>query len=147
MSHTYFQNVMHIVFSTKERRKIIPTAMKERLWAYTAGICGHQGIFVHSVGGMEDHIHMLLQFPATIMIAEAIKTIKSNSSGWMSGEIGRFSWQKGYGGFGVSKSNIAAVVRYIRNQEQHHRKMTFEEEFIAMLEKAGIEYDPRYVFG
>lgn len=147
MSHTYFQNVMHIVFSTKERRKIIPTQMKERLWAYTAGICKHEGTFVHAIGGMEDHIHMLLQFPATVMIADAIKTIKANSSGWMSREIGRFAWQQGYGGFGVSKSNIAAVVRYIQNQERHHRKMTFEEEFIAMLEKAGIEYDPRYVFG
>ena len=147
MSHTYFQNVMHIVYSTKERRKIIPTQMKKRLWAYTAGICKHQGIFVHAVGGMEDHIHLLLQFPATLIIADAIKTIKSNSSGWMSDEIGRFAWQQGYSGFGVSKSNIATVVRYIRNQEQHHRRMTFEEEFIALLEKHGIEYDPRYVFG
>ena len=81
------------------------------------------------------------------MIADAIKKIKANSSGWMSGEIGRFAWQQGYGGFGVSKSNIAAVVRYIRNQERHHARMTFEEEFITMLKKAGIEYDPRYVFG
>jgi REP element-mobilizing transposase RayT len=138
---------MHIVFSTKERQKFIPTQMKERLWAYTAGICQHQDIFVHSIGGMEDHIHMLLQFPATVMIADAIRDIKANSSGWMSREIGIFDWQQGYGGFGVSRSNIAAVVRYIQNQEQHHKKVTFEEEFIAMLKKAGIEYDPRYVFG
>src|ERR1044071_1155717 len=95
LSHTYFQNVMHIVFSTKERQKIIPTQMKERLWAYTAGICQHQSIFVH-----------------------AIKDIKANSSRWMSDEIGRFAWQEGYGGFGVSKSNIAAVARYIQNQER-----------------------------
>jgi putative transposase len=101
---------MHIVFSTKERRKIIPREMKVRLWSYTAGICQHQNIFVHAIGGMEDHIHLLLQFPATVMVADAIKTIKANSSGWMSGEIGRFAWQQGYGGFGVSKSNIAAVV-------------------------------------
>jgi REP element-mobilizing transposase RayT len=96
---------------------------------------------------MEDHIHLLLQFPATTMIADAIRDIKANSSRWMSDEIGRFAWQEGYGGFGVSKSNIAAVARYIQNQERHHKRMTFEEEFISMLKKAGIEYDPRYVFG
>jgi REP element-mobilizing transposase RayT len=77
LSHTYFQNALHIVFSTKERRKIIPTQMKERLWAYTAGICQHQNIFVHAIGGMEDHIHLLLQFPATIAIADAINKIKT----------------------------------------------------------------------
>jgi putative transposase len=86
-------------------------------------------------------------FPPTLMIADAIRDIKANSSGWMSDEIGTFAWQQGYGGFGVSKSNIAAVVRYIQNQEQHHKRMTFEEEFIAMLKKAGVEYDRRYVFG
>jgi transposase IS200 family protein len=90
-----------------------------------------------------EHIHLLLQFPPTLMIADAIRDIKANSSGWMSGEIGSFAWQQGYGGFGVSKSNIAAVVQYIQNQEKHHKKMTFEEEFIALLKKHGIEYDPR----
>lgn len=147
MSHTYFQNVMHVVFSTKERRKMIPAEMKERLWSYTAGICKRQKVFVHAVGGMEDHIHLLLQFHATIAISEAIKKIKANSSGWMSDETGKFGWQEGYGAFSVSKSNIAAVIRYIQNQEKHHRKMTFEQEFVALLEKHGIEYDPKYVFG
>ena len=147
MSHTYFQNVMHVVFSTKERRKIIPTEMKERLWSYTAGICKRQKVFVHAIGGMEDHIHLLLQFPATIAVSEAIKKTKANSSRWMSNEIGKFDWQEGYGGFGVSKSNIPVVVRYVQNQERHHRKMTFEQEFIALLKKHGIDYDPKYVFG
>ncbi|MGH9571747.1 MAG: IS200/IS605 family transposase, partial [Candidatus Angelobacter sp.] len=84
---------MHVVFSTKERRKMIPPDMKERLWSYTAGICKHQKVFVHAIGGMEDHIHLLLQFPATIVISEAIKTIKANSSGWLADEMGKFNWQ------------------------------------------------------
>jgi putative transposase len=147
LSHTYFQNVMHVVFSTKERRKIIPAKMKERLWSYVAGLCQHQGIFVHAIGGMEDHIHLLLQFPATKAVSNVLMKIKANSSGWMSDEIGRFAWQEGYGAFSVSKSNIVTVVRYVQNQERHHRKMSFEDEFIALLEKHGIDYDPRYVFG
>ena len=126
---------------------MIPAEMKERLWSYTAGICKRQKVFVHAVGGMEDHIHLLLQFHATIAISEAIKKIKANSSGWMSDETGKFGWQEGYGAFSVSRSNIAAVIRYIQNQEKHHRKMTFEQEFVALLEKHGIEYDPKYVFG
>ena len=89
--------------------------MKERLWSYTAGICKPQEIFVHAVGGVEDHIHLLLQFPATIAVPEAIKKIKANSSGWLADEIGKFAWQAGYGGFGVSKSNIPSVVKYIQN--------------------------------
>jgi len=126
---------------------MIPTNMRERLWSYTAGICKHQKVFVHAVGGMEDHIHLLLQFPATVVISEAIKTIKANSSSWMSDEIGQFAWQQGYGAFSVSKSNMAAVMTYIQNQERHHRKMTFEEEFIAFLKQHGIEFDAKYVFG
>jgi putative transposase len=147
LSHTSFQNVMHVVFSTKDRRRIIPAEMKERLWSYTAGICKRQNIFVHAIGGVEDHIHLLLQFPATIAVSDAIKKIKANSSGWLADEIGKFAWQAGYGAFGVSKSNTASVVKYIKNQEQHHRKMTFEQEFVALLEKHGIEYDSRYIFG
>src|SRR5215470_8642512 len=77
-------------FQHKERQKTIPRQMKKRLWAYTAGICQHQNIFVHAIGGMEDHIHLLLQFPPTIMIADAIRDVKANSSGWMSDEIGMF---------------------------------------------------------
>jgi putative transposase len=111
----------------KERRKIIPVKMKERLWSYVAGICQHQGIFVHAMGGMEDHIHLLLQFPATKAVSNVVMKIKANSSGWMSGEIGRFAWQEGYGAFSVSKSNVATVVRYIQNQESvpHLRRSSF----------------------
>jgi putative transposase len=96
---------------------------------------------------MEDHIHLLLQIPPTMTLAEAVRTVKSNSSSWMKQEIKKFAWQEGYGGFSVSKSKIPVVVRYIKNQERHHKKMSFEDEFRALLEKHGIEFDPKYVFG
>ena len=143
MSHTYQHNPVHIVFSTKDRRKLIPEESKARLWAYLAGVCKKQRIFVHEIGGMEDHLHMLIQIPLTLAFSDAMQEIKTRSSRWM----GRnFAWQRGFGVFGVSASNLDAVVRYIQRQEAHHRKMSFEQEFIALLEKHGVAYDPRYVF-
>ena len=144
MSHTYAHNPVHVVFSTKDRRKLILRESKLRLWAYLSGVCKRQKIFVHEIGGMEDHLHMLIQIPLTLSFSDALQEIKTSSSRWM----GRnFAWQRGFGVFGVSASNVDAVMRYIRTQEVLHRKMTFEQEFIALLEKHGIAYDPRYVFG
>jgi putative transposase len=144
MSHSYLHNPVHVVFSTKERRKLIPKESQNRLWDYLAGVCKKQRIFVHKIGGMEDHVHMLIQIPLTLAYSDAMQEIKTSSSRWM----GRnFAWQRGFGIFGVSASNVDAVVRYIRTQEAHHRKMTFEEEFITLLDRRGVSYDPRYVFG
>jgi len=147
LSHTYVQNVVHVVFSTKERRKLIASEMKERLWSYAAGICKREKIFVHAIGGMEDHIHLLLQVPPTLALAKAVLSIKAHSSKWMGQQGQRFSWQEGYSGFSVSASNVADVIRYIHNQESHHKKMTFDKEFLALLKKHGVEFDPKYVFG
>ena len=98
-----------------------------------AGIGRNNGFLVLANGGMEDHAHLLIQLPATLTLAKAVQLLKGSSSKWV-GEHGReFSWQEGYGAFGVSKSNMNAVVKYIANQEKHHRKITFEEEFIALL--------------
>jgi REP element-mobilizing transposase RayT len=144
MSHTYAYNPVHVVFSTKERRKLIPKETRPRLWAYLAGVCKKQRIFVHEIGGMEDHLHMLIEVPLIMAFSDALQEIKTSSSRWM----GRnFAWQRGFGVFGVSASNVDAVIRYIRTQEAHHKKMTFEAEFTALLEKHGVAYDPRYVFG
>jgi REP element-mobilizing transposase RayT len=96
---------------------------------------------------MEDHIHCLVQVPATLAVAEALRTLKSNSSRWAGQEGCEMEWQQGYGGFSVSASIVPTVVRYIQNQEKHHKKMTFEEEFLALLKKHGVKYDPKYVFG
>ena len=143
MAHALVQNFMHVVFSTKDRLKLIPKDKQARTWAYLAGICKQEKIFVHEIGGTEDHVHMLIHLPPTIALADAVKEIKASSSKWMGP---RFAWQRGYGGFSVSKSSVDAVARYIRNQAAHHRKMNYEQEFIALLEKHGVAYDPKDIF-
>ena len=117
------------------------------MWAYAAGICHKLGIVVHAVGGVEDHIHFLIQVPPSLAVAKAVLAIKSNSSRWANEEGHKFAWQQGYGTFSVSSSVVPAVVRYIQNQEAHHRKMSFDTEFVALLKKHGVEYDPKFVFG
>jgi len=96
---------------------------------------------------MEDHIHLLIQVPPTLALAKAVLAIKSNSSRWANEEGHRFAWQQGYGAFSVSASLIPVVVRYIQNQEAHHRKMAFDAEFLAMLKKHGVEFDAKFALG
>jgi len=147
VSHSYVQNIVHLVFSTKERRMLIPAEFQPRLWAYVAGICKKNEIFVHAVGGMEDHIHLLIQVSATLTLAKAVLTVKSNSSRWAHERGQKVTWQEGYGAFSVSASNLSTVEQYVRNQAVHHRKMSFEEEFVALLRKHGLEFDAKHVFG
>ena len=147
MSHTYAQNVVHVVFSTKDRRKVIHREFRPKLWAYITGICRNLDIYVHSVGGTEDHIHVLVQVPPILTLSKAVATIKANSSRWASEQGHKFAWQQGYGAFSVSASVIPVVVRYIGSQEEHHKKMDFETEFVALLKRHGVEFDPKYVLG
>jgi len=146
MSHSYAQNHIHLVFSTKGRQKLIAKALQRRLWAYMAGVYKNYNILVFAIGGMDDHVHALFRLPPTITLARAVSLLKANSSRWISERGTRFSWQKGYGAFSVSSSNISAVIKYIDNQEMHHRKMSFEQEFIALLDRHGVQYDPKTVF-
>jgi putative transposase len=147
VSHTFSKNHQHIVFSTARRRKTIAKEIQRKVWAYLAGICRNHGIFVRAIGGIEDHVHLLVELPPSMAVAKAVRLIKSNSSKWMN-ETGRsFAWQKGYAAFSVSSSNIGAVMKYILNQEAHHQKMTFEEEIVALLKKHEVEFEPEYVFG
>ena len=147
MAHSFSRNHLHVIFSTRERRKTIPREWQPRLWAYLAGICKNHGMIALAVGGTQDHVHLLFHLPPRLALTKAVLLLKSNSSKWM-GEQGReFSWQEGYGAFSVSSSNLSAVMRYVQNQEAHHRKIGFEEEFRAILKRHGVEYEPKYVFG
>ena len=147
MPHTYAQNLLHIVFSTKDRRKSVSPEFQPRLWSYAAGICQKHNILVHAIGGTEDHIHLLIQIPPSLPVAKAVLSIKSNSSRWANEEGHQFAWQEGYGAFSVSSSNAPAVIEYIRTQDVHHKRVGFEPEFLALLKKHGVEFDPKFVFG
>ncbi|MGA8405750.1 MAG: IS200/IS605 family transposase [Candidatus Acidiferrales bacterium] len=147
MPHTYVQNTVHIVFSTKDRCKSIPPEFRSELWSYVAGICKNHKIAVHAIGGTDDHIHLLVQVPATVALAKTVLTIKSNSSRWAHDQGHKFAWQENYAAFSVSASLIPTVVRYIQNQEAHHRKICFDVEFIALLKKHGVDYDAKWVLG
>jgi putative transposase len=147
MPHTYPQNTIHVVFSTKDRRKSISKELQPRMWAYVAGMCLKLGILVHAIGGTEEHIHLLIQVPPSLAVAKVVLTIKSNFSKWANEQGRKFAWQQGYGAFSVSSSMVPTVVRYIQNQKAHHRKMSFDAEFLALLKKHAIEFDPNFVFG
>jgi REP element-mobilizing transposase RayT len=144
MAHTYASNFIHCIFSTKERKPLIAADRKADLYAYIGGIARSEGFSLVAAGGTADHIHLLFILPATQSLAATVQKLKGSSSHWMGKG---FSWQEGYGAFSVSPSQVPVVRAYIHNQEKHHRKHSFEEEFTALLRSCGIEYDPRYVFG
>lgn len=147
MPHSYTNVLIHYAFSTRERRKCIRTEWLPEVWAYMAQVGKNHDIPILKVGGMEDHAHVLLALPGTVGSAQAIQTLKANTSRWLRERVSDFAWQEGYGVFSVSASLAASVKQYIENQAEHHKKRTFEEEFLALLRKSGVAYDPKFVFG
>ncbi|MGH9491886.1 MAG: IS200/IS605 family transposase [Terriglobales bacterium] len=147
MSHAYSRNHLPIIFGTKGRRANIKPAVQEHLWAYIRGIARNYKMDLEAIGGTDNHVHLLLVLPPKLSLADAIRAIKANSSKWMNENGHPFSWQIGYAAFSVSESLREAVVEYIRNQPEHHKKRTFEQEFLALLKKHGIVADPGQVFG
>jgi putative transposase len=150
MSHSYSNMLSHVIFSTKDRKPLIDAEMKPRLLGYMNGIVDESGGKVLSLNAMADHLHMLWELPPTSSLSDSMRVLKTNSSRWVHETWGSqkpFAWQTGYGAFSVSRSNVPAVAKYIEEQESHHRKRTFQEEFIELLVKHGIDYDPKYVFG
>ena len=150
MPHSYVSCCMHYVFSTKDRRNTISQEIKERLWAYMGGIARENKMKALAIGGTANHIHVLLILPSTISIAKAMQLIKGGSSKWISDTfpmLRNFTWQEGYGAFSISVSGMDDTIAYIQNQEEHHRRRTFEEEFLSFLKRHGIAYDERYIWG
>jgi REP element-mobilizing transposase RayT len=144
MSHTYTSVFVHCVFSTKERRPLIPGTRTAELYAYLGGIARTEGLTLIAAGGTANHIHLLLVLSSTCSVAYAVQKLKGGSSRWMGSG---FSWQEGYGAFSVSASQLEVVKHYIQNQEEHHRKRDFEQEFTSLLHSCGVEFDERFVFG
>src|SRR3989442_3163848 len=139
----------HCVFSTKVRRPQITPELADRLWPFLGGIARQNKMVAIEIGGVADHIHILLSLPATLPVAKALQLIKGGSSKWVHEtfpEHRLFGWQEKYGAFSVSVSQMDKTIEYIRNQEAHHRRMTFQEEFLALLKRHRITYDERYLW-
>jgi putative transposase len=149
MPHSLADLVVHVIFSTKERRPIITDELKTKLFPYMAGIVNERGGTPHIFNGMPDHVHMLASVPTGLSVADLMRFVKGSSSRWVHQEFPAkrtFGWQRGYAAFSVSRSRFDDVHRYIANQEEHHRKVSFQEELIAFLKKHKVEYDERYVW-
>ena len=150
MGHSYSSCLIHYVWSTKERRNLISADLQPPLWAYLGGIADQNGMKALAVGGIDNHVHVLVSLPSTLSIAKAAQLLKGGSSKWVHDSYPihkQFAWQEGYGAFSIGISSVDDTVAYIQGQTDHHRTVTFEEEFVRFLEKHGLEYDDRYVWG
>lgn len=150
MAHSFVRNYIHLIYSTKNRERYLRSDIRKRLWDYTNGIIRNVKSDPIEVNGHEEHCHILFQLHPTLTLSKAVQTIKANTSKWLSEtypELHEFSWQEGYAGYSVSSSQVNKVIEYIQNQEEHHKRVSFQEEYIAFLKAYGIEYDERYVLG
>ncbi len=147
MSHTYTNLMTHNVFSTKDRAGLINDEIKSELHSYLGGLVKELKGKPIKINGMRDHVHILATLPPTVSTSDAMRFIKANSSKWVSEKFNRpFEWQKGFGAFSVSRSGMDAVVNYIENQVEHHKKYDFREEFLSLLRKYEVEFDENYLW-
>lgn len=149
MAQSLANILLHLVFSTKNREPLIETELQPRLHAYLAGACRALGSQAYRVGGTENHVHIACSLPRTLTVATLLEEIKKSSSAWIKQQgdgYALFKWQAGYGAFSVSQSQLPALVRYIDNQEEHHRTRMFKEELLEILQRYGVEYDERYLW-
>ena len=144
MASTYLSLHYHIIFSTKNREPVTAPGWRARLHEYIGGTVSGLGGHPQGVGGVADHVHLLVGLKATHCLADIMRELKKASSGWVHRELGapQFAWQEGYAAFSVSATARTGVLAYILNQDEHHRTRTFKEELVALLEAAGVGYDP-----
>jgi len=145
---TYTQIIYHIVFSTKDRKPCLKTEKRDELFKYIWGLIRNKKCHLYRINGTDDHIHILAELHPTVCLADLIKDIKLSASQWIKAENvfpGFMGWQTGYGAFTVSPKGKDALIEYIKNQENHHRRTTFTEELRILLDEAGIVYDPKYL--
>ncbi len=150
MPQSYAALYCHIIFSTKHREPMISRELQPRLFAYIGGGLRDEGNALLAAGGMPDHVHLLTSLTRQTSVAEVVRLVKANSSGWIHETfppMRGFAWQAGYGAFSVSASAVPAVKRYLAGQEEHHRTRTFQEEFVEFLRRHEIGYDERGIFG
>jgi REP element-mobilizing transposase RayT len=149
MAHTFTHLLTHIIFSTKDRRPLLDADLKLRLFPYLGGIIrAHDGKAL-IINGPADHVHILASLAAKHSLSNLMRELKADSSGWIHKNFPNqqmFAWQIGYGAFNVSHSSLVEVEKYIANQEEHHRKISFQEEFVAFLKRHEIEYDERFLW-
>lgn len=149
MPNTYSQIYIHIVFAVKGRQNLIVRPHREELHKYITGIIQKREQKMLSIFSMPDHTHLLIGLKPSISISDLVRDIKTGSSNFINEKNwiqGKFSWQEGFGAFSYSRSQIDNIIKYILNQEEHHKKKTFKEEYIDFLNKFGIEYDNKYLF-
>jgi len=149
MANTYTQIHIHAIFAVQNRLSIIKDEWQNDLYSYITGIVTNHGHKMMQINGMPDHVHMLIGLRPVQSLSELMKYVKQDSTKWINQNRfinGRFSWQEGFGAFSHSKSQIPGVIKYIREQEEHHRKSTFREEYTDFLEKFDVDFDERYIF-
>jgi putative transposase len=150
MAGTYTNLLYHLVFSTQDRLLLITKSIQADLYTYMGGIIRGEGGILLEIGGMPDHIHLVVKFKPTKSVSEMLNRIKAKSSKWLNEEklkLRKFGWQDGYAAFSVSESQVDSVRRYVREQERHHQQQSFQDEVRALLEKHGVEFEEKYLWG
>jgi REP element-mobilizing transposase RayT len=149
MANTYSQINIHCVFAVKGRENVITKNFREELHKYLWGILKNDGVFPLAVGGWKDHIHIFFELKPDLRISDLMRMLKSTSSKWINENrfvLGKFQWQEGYGAFSYSRSQRDNVIKYIMNQEEHHKRKTFREEYLGLLKNFDVDYKDEYVF-